>query len=215
MGAPIYFAFDTETGGLYSDKADLLTIYAAMVDENLKIIEELDIKCKPNDGRLPIAEAGALKVNGINLQEHMANPETVDYRTASKMLQEMAKRHLSRNGRFSNILPYGYNIVGFDIDWVLTHLMTREEWGKIFHYKNTDILCEVDSLKRRGWLPKELGSLGSVGEYFSIPKRAAHIAKNDILMTIDVDKKLGELFASRKDGGGAGTADLITLLEQE
>jgi exonuclease I len=214
MGAPLFFAFDTETGGLFSDKFDLLTIYAGIFDESYNLIEELDLKCKPNDGRLPIAEAGALKVNGINLQEHMANPETIDYRTAGKLLLAMAGRHLSRNGKFSNIRPYGYNILGFDKDWVFQHLMTREEWGKVMHYKDVDIMQEVDALKRRKWLPKEIGSLASVGEFLCIPKRAAHIAKNDILMTIDVDKKLAEIYAS-KGSGGSGGGDLISLLEQE
>ena len=210
--ANVYFAFDTETGGLTPEQ-DILSIYAAMLDENLQILEELDLKLKPNDRRVINAEVGALKVNKIDIAKHMADPATIDYATAGKLLIDMAKRHLKKNGRFSNIRPYGYN-VPCDKDFVTAYLITPKEWTSIFHYKSRDVMTGVDFLKDRGWFPKEIGSLGTVVEFLGLPVRAAHIAKNDILMTIDVDKKLDEIMASRKDGGSGGT-DLISLLEAE
>jgi hypothetical protein len=210
--AQIFLAFDTETGGL-TPKQDLLTFYGAMMDENYQILEELDLKLKPNDGRLPNVEVGALKVNGIDIQKHLADPTTVDYATGGKLLKEMIKRHLKKNGRYSNILSYGYNIF-FDEVFVKAYLMTDEEWVSMVHYKRADIMAEVDMLKRHGWLPRELGSLVTVIDFFGLPKRPAHVAKNDILMTIDVDKKIKELMESKKSGGSGG-ADLISLLEAE
>jgi hypothetical protein len=149
--AQIFLAFDTETGGL-TPKQDLLTFYGAMMDENYQILEELDLKLKPNDGRLPNVEVGALKVNGIDIQKHLADPTTVDYATGGKLLKEMIKRHLKKNGRYSNILSYGYNIF-FDEVFVKAYLMTDEEWVSMVHYKRADIMAEVDMLKRHGWLP--------------------------------------------------------------
>ena len=63
----VTLAFDCETGGLDPKQADILTLYMGILDEDFKVLEELDLKLKPNSG-LPRADAGALKVNKIDLQ---------------------------------------------------------------------------------------------------------------------------------------------------
>lgn len=206
--------FDSETGGLNENTADILTLYCAIMDEEYKILDEVNLKLKPDD-RLPVAEAGALKVNGINIQAHLADPETVTYTEGRKQLTEMIRRHLKKRGRFSNIRPFGYN-VPFDERWVQKHVLPKEEWLSMLHYKSVDVMNSVDDLKRWGWFPSELGSLGTVVEYLGIPKRAAHNAKEDTLMTIDVDKRILEIMKSKKNGGGTTEQqDLISLLEAE
>lgn len=216
MSQPLVICFDTETGGLNENKADLLTAYFCVMTYDYQILEELYLKLKPDDGRLPIAEAGALKVNGINIAEHLADPETVTYSEGQKLLEAMFKRHLKRNGRYSNLTPMGYNILGFDIRWVQKYLLPQDVWQSLLHYKNWDVMQDVDFLKRVGWFPATLGSLSSVVEYLQVPSRNAHSAKEDTLMTIDVAKKIVEIMKSKKDGGGSGAGtDLITLLEAE
>ena len=210
----LYMPFDSETGGLDENSADLLTAYFAIMDEEYKILDEIYLKLKPND-RLPIAEAGALKVNGINIQQHLADPETVTYTEGKKLLTAMIKKHLKKRGRYSNIMPFGYN-VPFDERWCKKHLLPPDEWESMIHYKSVDVMKSVDDLKRYGWFPKELGSLGTVVEYLGIPKRAAHNAKEDTLMTIDVDKKIVEMMKAKKNGGvTTEQQDLISLLEAE
>jgi DNA polymerase III epsilon subunit-like protein len=211
----LHVAFDTETGGLNENKADLLTAYFAIMTEDYQIIDELDLKLKPND-RLPIAEAGALAANKIDLRAHMADPETITYAEGQKKLETLLKKHLKRNGRYSNLVPMGYNILGFDIRWLQKHLLPQDVWISLMHYKNWDVMQDVDALKRWTWFPANLGSLVSVVEYLNVPTRNAHNAKEDTLMTIDVAKKIAEIMKSKKDGGGnaAGT-DLIALLEAE
>ena len=71
----------------------------------------------------------------------------------------------------------------------------------------------VDFLKEAGWFPSDLGSLNTVVEYLQLPKRSAHNAKEDTLMTVDVHKKLLEIMGAKKDGGSV--QDLIGLLEAE
>jgi hypothetical protein len=71
----------------------------------------------------------------------------------------------------------------------------------------------VDVLKRHGWLPPTVGKLDSVVEHFNIPKLEAHIAKNDILMTIQAFLKIREFMDSKKNG--VSTVDIISLLETE
>lgn len=206
------FAFDCETGGLNPKEADLLTLYGAILDEEFKIIEEIDLKLKPDGGRLPIAEAGALKVNGINIRAHLADPETIPYSEGKERLVILLRKYLKKNGRFSNIRPFGQN-VQFDIDWVNEHLLPKNEWDSILHYGKIDTKICVDFLKDCGWFPKDIGSLGSIVDYLQLPKRSAHNAKEDTLMTVDVYKKLLEIMKAKKDGGQV--QDLISLLEAE
>lgn len=212
----LFMPFDSETGGLNENKADLLTWYGAIMTEDYQIVDELYLKLKPND-RLPIAEAGALKVNGINLADHLADPETVTYAEGQKRLEAMIRKHLKRNGRYSNITPMGYNCP-FDVRWTQKHLLPQDMWESLLHYKTHDVMAIVDALKKYGIFPKTLGSLGTVVEYLGIPTRNAHNAKEDTLMTVDVDKKLAELFRRMREGASAGGGqgqDLISLLEAE
>lgn len=211
----LYMPFDSETGGLDEHKADLLTWYGCIMTEDYQILDEVNLKLKPNDGRLPIAEAGALRVNGINIQAHMSDPDTVTYKEGAALIEAMIRKHLKRNGRYSNITPMGYN-VPFDERWSKKYVIPQEVWLSLLHYKNHDVMAVVDNLKRYGLFPKTLGSLTTVVEYLQVPSRGAHNAKEDTLMTIDVDKKLGEFFRNLKAGAGSGAGqDLITLLEAE
>jgi exonuclease I len=208
----LILAFDTETGGLEPGNADLLTFYGGLFDEDFKLVEELYLKLKPNDDRLPIAEAQALKVNGIDIKAHLADPETISYQEGNAKLVAMLRRHLQKTGRFSNIRPFGYN-VPFDIKWTQHYLLSPTEWNSILHYKHVDVMQSVDFLKDCDWFPQDLGSLGTVVDYLQLPKRSCHNAKEDTLMTIDVYKKIKDLMKSKKEGGSA--QDLILLLESE
>jgi DNA polymerase III alpha subunit (gram-positive type) len=208
-----YLLWDTETGGLDPKKTDLLTAYFAIVDEQFNVIDQIDLKLKP-DSRLPITEAQALKVNGININQHLENPETITYSEGKQKLITLIRKYLKKTGRFSNIRPMGYNCP-FDVNFTQTHLLPKEEWDSLLHYKHVDVMQYVDFLKICSWFPSELGSLGTVVEYLQIPKRAAHNAKEDSLMTLDVFKKILDIMKSKKDGGSGAQQDLISLLEAE
>jgi oligoribonuclease (3'-5' exoribonuclease) len=209
----LYIPLDTETGGLNPQTSDLLTIYIAVADESFKILDELDLKVKPDGDRLPITEAGAMKVNGIDLQKHLSDPTTLTYSQAAVQITAMLKKHLKKNGRYSNLIPMAHNIP-FDLSYIYQYLLSREEWEKYCHYRNVDTNPIVWLMKDSGWWPSDLGNLGSVVDFLNLPKRAAHNAKEDTLMMIDVYKKMLEIMKSKKDGGG-GSQDLISLLEAE
>lgn len=207
-----FMAFDTETGSLNPENADLLTFYGGIFDENLKLVEELYLKLKPDNGKLPIAEAGALNVNKIDIKSHIEDPETITYSEAKLKIVSMLKKYSKKTGRVNNIRPLGYN-VPFDIKWVQYYLIPKQEWESFFHYKYVDVMQNIDFLKDSSWFSQDLGSLTSVVDYLQIPKRSAHNAKEDTLMAIDVHKKILEIMSSKKDGGQA--QDLISLLEAE
>ena len=208
-----YFCFDTETGSLSPKDGDLLTIYCCMVDENFKILEELDLKVKPDGGRLPIANAGALNVNGINLKEHLEDTATIAYSEAKTKIVAMLKKYLKKKGRYSNIRPLAYN-ADFDIGFIQHYILPFEDWDSLINYNKVDPKVCVNFLKDAQWLPPDLGTLVSVVKHFNIPMGTAHTAKADTQATIEVYKKFLELMASKKDGGGQ-SLDLISLLEAE
>jgi DNA polymerase III epsilon subunit-like protein len=212
MSDSFYLAFDSETGGLNPATADMLTLYMAVVGEDFKIVEELDLKLKPDGGRLPVAEAGALKVNGIDLHKHLADPNTITYSEAKDKIVSMIKKYLKKRGKYSNIRPLGQN-VQFDIDWLQYHILPKDEYNKMIHYGKVDTKIIVDFFKDCGYFPPDLGSLGSIVSHLGIAMGTAHTARADTLATIEVYKKLLELMASKKDGGQ--NIDLIALLEAE
>lgn len=211
MSDSYFVAMDSETGGLRAKQADILTLYMAVVDEDFKVLDELDLKLKPND-RLPIADAGALDVNKIDLQKHLADPSTVTYAEGRTKIIAFAKKYLKKRGRYSNLVPLGQNLV-FDLKFIWEHLIPEEEWEGIFSYNIEDTKTASLFLKRCNWLPKDIGTLKSLVEYFNIPRREAHEAKGDVHMTIDVYRALVKLMESKKENGNS--QDLISLLESE
>lgn len=202
---------DSETGDLDPKKGDILTLYMALCDENLMVLAEMDLKLKPDD-RNPIAGEEALSVNKIDIKAHLADPTTITYSEAKKRIVAFVAPYLKKTGRYSNLIPLGQN-VSFDLAMVWEYIMSKEEWEKMFSYNVEDTKTASLFLKRCGWLPKDVGSLGSLVDFFGIAKREAHEAKGDVNMTLDVYKKMIELMKSKKEGGQ--TQDLISLLEAE
>lgn len=205
----LYAPLDAETGGKDPKTSDILTLYIAIADENFMILEDLNLKLKPDTG-LPRAEAEALKVNNINLQEHLASPDIITYSEAKKQIVAMLKRHHKKIGKYNNIKPFGQN-VQFDLNFIWEHLIPKEEWDKLLHYKVTDTMPCGDFLKDAGWFPSDVGSLTSMVDFFNLPKGTAHTAKDDVLMTIAVYKKMLEMMKNNK----GQSQDLISLLESE
>lgn len=207
-----YAPLDTETGGLDPEVADLLTIYMAIMDENFSILDELDLQLKPDGGRLPNADAGALRINGINIAQHMADPKTITYSEGKKLIVEMLKKYSKRIGKTLNIRTMGHNLP-FDNSFIWKYLVPKDEWNKLVHYGIIDTKSNTDFLKDAGWLPKDVGTLISLVDFFGIAKRDAHKAKGDTLMCVDVYKAQLALMKSKKES--APQQDLISLLEQE
>ena len=211
MSDQYFFCMDTETGGLDPKRCDVLSMYIAVTDEDLKIIDGLDLKLKPND-RLPVVEEQAMAINRIDLKAHLENPETITYAQAKEKIVAFNKKYLKKRGKFSNCLVLGQN-VAFDLAFIQEHIFSRQEWDSIFSYNVEDTKSSALFLKRCGWIPKEIGTLASMVEYFGIPKHTAHEARGDVLMTIQVYKKMIDLMKSKKNGGDS--QDVIALLEGE
>jgi DNA polymerase III epsilon subunit-like protein len=211
MSDTYFFCMDSETGGLDPKKCDILTLYIAVTDEDFKIIDGLDLKLKPND-RLSIAEPQALTVNKIDIQKHLEDQNTITYAEAKKKIIAFAKKYLKKKGRYSNLIVLGQNVM-FDLNFIWEYLIPKDEWEQLFSYNVEDTKTAALFLKRCSWLPKEIGTLKSLVEFFNIPKRGAHEARGDVLMTLDVYKAMIELMKSKKENGN--NQDIISLLESE
>jgi len=205
-----YLFFDCETGGLDESVHSLLTAYFAIYDENFKLIEDLDLKLKPENGKL-VTVPEALKVTGIDIEEHLKDPETITYSEGKALLLKMLTKHKIK-GKRKHYRPSGQN-VGFDINFVKAQLTGVDDFNSMIHHRPIDTLSITTILQDIGILPKDLGNLGSLVDYFKIPMGNAHDAKEDIRMTVDVYKSITKLLIGLRDSGVSNAGNSNSLLE--
>jgi DNA polymerase III alpha subunit (gram-positive type) len=199
--------FDTETGGLEPGVHSLLTAYFALINpDTFELIDDLDLKVKPNDGKYNITPK-AMEINGIDLEEH--DKVAITYAEANKVLVKWLEGHKIK-GKRNHFFPMGQNI-GFDIDFIQATILSSEEYRKVgMYYGEMDTKNLVDFLKFIGIFPDHMKTnLGAIVEHLNLPKRKAHEAKDDVLMTVDVFRGLVNLFKERKDSASSLKTKLI------
>lgn len=208
-----YLWFDTETGGLDAEKHTLLTAYFAICNKDLVIIDELYLQLKPEDTSKISVTEGAMKVNNINLQEHLADPNTLTYEKGKEKLMTMLSKHKIPRKRKS-YQPCGHNI-SFDKNFIWSQLVDQETWESIVHYRDLDTSSVCSFLKDVDILPEDLGQLTSLVEYFELPLGEAHNARGDVLMNIEVYKAIRSLMKIKKEGMvGAVSSSLLEIIER-
>lgn len=189
--------YDCETGGLYHDKQSLLTAYFDVCDENLKTIDSLYLQLKPADLKDLSVDVEALKINGINLQEHLNDPATLTYKEGQAKLLAFLEKHKIK-GKRKHFRPCGHNI-DFDNRFIWHQLMPKETWDKLIHYHQLDTTNVTTFLQDVGILPKSMNTrLTGLADYFNIPEIDAHNAMGDVKMNIQVYRKMRELITQVK-----------------
>jgi len=194
-----YLAFDTETAGLNPDVNPVLTFYMCIVDSQFNILDELDLKVKPdniNDSKW-ILDVKTIDIHGIKFEDHFNDPETITYTEAKKLILQKFQQY-KLDGRQKTFLPLGQNIT-FDLNMIHSQIISKEDWEKYCSYRVLDTSTINNFLKDCNIVPKDLGNLGSLVEYFGITKRNAHNAKDDVLMTVQVYQAMVSTFTSKKD----------------
>lgn len=181
-----FIAFDNETGGTHVDTS-LLTVYFAILDENLNQIDELDLKLKANDNGPYVVEAGGLFVNKIDIVEH--DKTAITYSEGGQLLVKLLRKHASGTGE--KLTPLGHN-VPFDIAGVNRHLLGAKTWNQFVSYKIQDTQQNASFLQRKGMLPADMSvRLQTLIEYFNIQVPGElHTSKYDTLCTVEVYKAL-------------------------
>lgn len=180
-----FLAFDCETGGLDDDRS-LLTIYLMALDEDFKVVGELDLAVKPDDDGPYKVDAQALEVNGINLIEH--DKVAIPLKEAKRKLYDfLATNKPQGKGK---LIPIGQNI-GYDIGCVQRHLMRKKVWDQFVSYHPVDTAGIATVMKLIGIIPKaEKTRLTNLAEMFGVPLKNAHNAKADTVATVKVLKAM-------------------------
>ena len=207
MSLPYFVAFDLETGGTDEKKNAILTGYFMVLDRDLNLIEDLELYFNPPE--TAIIEKGALEANNIVMEEHLRRTDLVTYQQGAEKLADLLKRNKPKR---SKLRPMGYNIL-FDIKFITHNLIEKESWESLTHYALADAFNIVNFLKDIEFIPQELGSLGSVVKHFNINEGLFHNAKDDVKMSVEVYKKLGDMVSSLKNNNGAQTLDLLEIIE--
>ena len=180
----MFLLLDSETGGL-THQHSILTTYMAVYDANLRLIDELSLKIQPDNGIL-VTDPEALKVNGINPEEHVKT--AISETKAAGIIADFLSQN-STDGK-NKLMPFGHN-VEFDMAFIRARLINDKEMSKFFIKYNLDTIVLGTFLKLIGKLPKDLpNSLGSYAEYFGILTPGLHDAKIDCQTTLSVLKKM-------------------------
>lgn len=207
----MYNWFDCETSGTNPKIHKILTAYFSIYNEQLEFLDDLELYLKPDDG-IVIAEEMALKVNGINLEEHLSSPTTLTYTQGRERILEFFKKHKPK-GR-SKIRPCGHNIQ-FDENFILgNNLLSEEEWEASMHHNPLDTLRIVTFLQDIGMVPNDIGRLVDFAEHFGVLNAEAHNAKRDVKMNVEVYKKLKIMLTQTKNNAVmVGGSDLLKIIE--
>jgi DNA polymerase III epsilon subunit-like protein len=184
---PKYIFFDTETGGL-DTSFSLLTFYAAITNDKFKVIDELSLKLKPEDGAFKCSER-ALAVNKIKLEDH--SKIAITYSEGSDIL----RRFLEKHSLEEKLRPAGQNPL-FDIGFINQYLMDKKEWEKYCRSIPIDtvviaeFLCDVGAIPDSSMMSR---SLGKLAEFYGIRVRGdLHNEKTDVIINIEVYKHMVE-----------------------
>lgn len=206
----IYNWHDCETSGTNPKIHSILTAYFAIYNEQLEFVDELELFLKPDNGQV-IAEEQALKVNGINLEEHLSNPRTITYSEGKQVILDFFAKHKPK-GR-TKIRPSGHNIQ-FDKDFILEMLLTEEEWEKYMHHNPLDTLRIITFLQDIGMVPNDIGRLVDFVAHFGIAEGDAHDAKGDVKMNVAVYKKMKSMLTETKNNVAlVSGSDLLKIIE--
>lgn len=177
-----YFLFDTETGGR-TKECCLLTLYGQILNEHFDVLDDIDLKIKPNDGIYKFT-AEALEINKIAIASH--DTEAMKESEASSTFKNFIGRHTT----VGRITPIGHN-VRFDVKFTKAHIFS--EWDKYFDYRQIDTAGLAKFLQQANLLPKTLDcSLDSLIRYYDIKTDPAlrHTARGDVESTYLIYMKM-------------------------
>ena len=170
------FAFiDIETTGLDIINHEIIEIGCVLTSSDLKVIEEFELKIKPE--HIENADPVALKVNHYDIQDWK---EAIDLREAIKIFSEKVK----------DCIMVGHN-VSFDAGF-LEHAFSETRIKNSLHYHKLDTIS-LAWAKFHQDKDVEHFSLRELCLRFGIENKRAHTALSDARATFELYKKLMEL----------------------
>lgn len=211
----MYLGFDLETGGFDKKKHTITEAYFGIWDEKWNLIDEIHLFLKNDNGEI-IGEKEAFDISGINPEKQLLDPSTLTYSEGRVKLLSVLEKYKIQ-GKRSHYKLLGHNISGFDIPFMEEQgFFTSQHIKKAgISHNPLDTTVLVSWLKDMDVLPSTVGSLGSLVEYFELPKGTAHRAKDDVHMQKNVYIKLCELFKSNSINNlkSSDNNDLLRIVE--
>lgn len=142
-------------------KFSLLSAYFLITDEDFRVLDQLFLNVKPDDGVYMLSGQG-MNVNGINIQEH--DKIAVPYKQAKPILFNFLKKN-SVDGRLT---PVGHAVKG-DISHVIQNLISEGSWEQFCTYHFIDTSVVLQFLRACGLMPLDCdGSVGALAEFMGI-----------------------------------------------
>ena len=179
-----YITLDTEGGGL-DISYSLLTASFIIFDENNDILDSLDLKLKPKDGKY-ILSAKAMSVNRIDIAEH--DKTAITYDEANLTVRAFLSKVFAMYGR---LIAMGQNI-SFDYDFIFEHLIDKDEWLKYVDRRPIDLIAISRFFQIKGIIPKnQILNLQSLCKYceIDVDDSLTHTAYFDSILNIRLFKK--------------------------
>lgn len=196
MIKPIYIVLDTETTGLDTNTAGIIS-FSYIITNLEQVFERGTIEMNPFESEADVASAAeALKVNGYT-------PEQVaSFQSASEGMKQVAlvfeRATLLNNGYWPRIM--GYNVATYDMPIILNNAQKHDVVLPRFRYDYVDVLQGVRMLDAMGLIPcvlkedgKQMGNrLSEVVHRLNIPADQSkfHGSMYDTEMTLEVFKAI-------------------------
>lgn len=188
-----YLALDCEMGGIGLETS-LLTVCIDKLDKDLKKIDRLYLKLKPDNGLYTVTGKG-MEINGINLGAHDADPQTLTYKKAATSIYQ----YLDSEGRRKTEDKYliiGHQVKG-DVNHICDKTISNNSWQEYCSYRllDTSVIANFFIQNDLITLSEEFGNSGSLGnlaKHFGVGEqpKAGHDAGDDVDLTVAVYKKL-------------------------
>jgi DNA polymerase III alpha subunit (gram-positive type) len=175
----MFLFVDTETGGLTPDFS-LLTVAAAVTDQEFNILDQFCFSVKPD---FYVVSPDALKVNKIDLIEHAKTAMTQTMAATEFRAFLLRGKQLTAKNR---LIPVGHNI-HFDLGFLWAHILPESEWRQYCTVPAIDTASTAQLLSVTGHITGSC-SLVALRNFFNITTGAAHNAANDVLATIELAK---------------------------
>jgi len=176
---------DCEMGGR-DLKYSLLTAYFRVTDANLKLIGDLYLEVKPDDGVYVVSGQG-MAINKINLGEH--NKVAFPYKMAKNLLYNFLANMCQQAGKLAGgrLTPVGHGVKG-DIEHILDKLISRGSWENFctYHYIDTSVVLQF--LRACGKMDGDCdGSVTALATHFGITVEGEdHDCRVDTMKTLGV-----------------------------
>ena len=170
--------FDTETTGTDPDKNEIIQ-FAAIVEVNGEVVDEIDLRCQPTDWSSVSAEA--LQVTGLTVDELKGfdNPLCMALK-----LEAFFDRHIDKFDKSDKFYPAGHNVT-FDLNFLQSFWKKHISPYGVGSYQNwraLDTRILANFLLYDKGLAISDAKLSTLCEYFNI-ELDAYDALNDIRAT--------------------------------